>query len=46
MIAGNCHINWPFKHQFHKMDKHTQKIRRQIAEELFECVWLFYGIGA
>ena len=24
--------------QFHKMGKHTQTIRRQIADELFECV--------
>ena len=28
------------------MAKHTQTIRRQFADELFECVWLFYGIGA
>ena len=28
------------------MVKHTQIIRRQIAEELFECVWPFDGIGA
>ena len=27
-----------FKRQFHKMAKHTQKIRRQFADELFECV--------
>ena len=26
------------KRQFHKMVKHTQTIRRQIADELFECV--------
>ena len=32
--------------QIHKMVKHTQTIRRQIADELFECVWLFFGIGA
>ena len=24
-----------------KMAKHTQKFRWQIADELFECVWLF-----
>ena len=29
-----------------KMAKHTQTIRRQFADELFECAWLFYGIGA
>ena len=36
----------PFKHQFHKMVKHTETIRRQFADELFECVWPFCGIGA
>ena len=29
----------PFKRQSHKMVKYTQTIRRQIADELFECVW-------
>ena len=28
-----------FKRQSHKMAKHTQTIRWQIADELFECVW-------
>ena len=28
------------------MVKHTQTIRRQIADKLFECVWPFCGIGA
>ena len=28
------------------MLKHTQTIRRQIADKLFECVWPFFGIGA
>ena len=28
------------------MIKYTQAIRRQIADELFECVWLFFEIGA
>ena len=28
----------PFKRQSHKTVKHTQTIRRQIADELFECV--------
>ena len=27
------------------MVKHTQKIRRQLAAELFECVWSFCEIG-
>ena len=39
-------LHEPFKRQFHKMAKHTQTIRRQFADELFECVWLFCGIGA
>ena len=30
--------SYPFKCQTHKMVKHTQKIRRQNADELFECV--------
>ena len=34
-----------FKRQFHKMVKHTQTIRRQIADELFERDWPFCGIG-
>ena len=28
------------------MVKHTQTIRRRIADELFECIWPFCGIGA
>ena len=28
------------------MVKHTQKVRRQIADELFEYVWPICGIGA
>ena len=28
------------------MAKHTQTIRRQFADKLFECVWPFYEIGA
>ena len=27
------------------MAKHNQTIRRQIADELFECVWPFCEIG-
>ena len=36
----------PFQRQFYKMVKHTQTIRRQIADELFESVWPFCGIVA
>ena len=36
----------PIKRQFHKMVKHSQTIRWQIADELFECVGQFCGIGA
>ena len=28
----------PLKRQLHQMVKHTQTIRRQITDELFECV--------
>ena len=28
------------------MVKHTQAIRREIVDELFECVWPFCGVGA
>ena len=28
------------------MVKHTQTIRRQFADEMFECVWPFCDIGA
>ena len=28
------------------MVKHTQTIRWQIADKLFECIWPFCGIGA
>ena len=34
----------PFKRQPHKMVKHTKTIRRQITNELFECVWPFCGV--
>ena len=39
-------LGLPFKRQFHKMVKHTQTIRRQFPDELFECVWPFRDIGA
>ena len=32
--------------QINKVAKHTQTIRRQFADKLFECVWPFCGIGA
>ena len=28
----------PFKRQSHKMVKHTQTVRRQFVDQLFECV--------
>ena len=40
----DCHQ--PFKRQFHKMVKRNQKIRQQIADELFECVWPFCKVAA
>ena len=39
-------MDYPFKRQSHKMVKHTQIIRLQIANELFECVWPFCESGA
>ena len=36
----------PFKRQSHKMVKHTQAIRGQFTDELFECVWPFCDTGA
>ena len=37
--AGVCSTYLsPLKRQSHKMVKHAQTIRRQIADELFECV--------
>ena len=35
-----------YKRQPHKMVKHTQTIRRLTADEFFEYVWPFCGIGA
>ena len=35
-----------YKHQLHKMVKHTHTICRQKADELFECVWPFCRAGA
>ena len=35
-----------FKQYIHKMVKHTQAIRQLTANELFECVWPFCGVGA
>ena len=37
---------YPFKHQYQEMVKHTETIRPEIADESFECVWPFCGIGA
>ena len=45
-MARNGLIFNSFKRQFHKMVKHAQIIRQQIADEMFECVWQFCGIGA
>ena len=30
----------------HAIVKHTQTIRQEFADELFECVWPFCEIGA
>ena len=34
-----------FERQPHKIVKHTQKICRQTADELFECVCYFVGLA-
>ena len=39
-------VQWFAEREFHKMVQHTQKIRRQIADKLFEGVWPFCGLGA
>ena len=39
----SCALPYPFKRQSHKMVRHTQTIRRQIADELFECVLTILG---
>ena len=31
-------MNLPFKRQLHNLAKHTETIRRQFVDELFECV--------
>ena len=36
----------PLSANITKWLKHTETIRLQIADELFECVWPFRGIGA
>ena len=39
-------LDKPFKYQPHKRVKHTQAIRGQTTDELFERIWLFCGVGA
>ena len=45
IILWTVTLYYPFKRRFH-MVKHTQTIRRQIADESFEYVWPFCEIGA
>ena len=33
---------YPFKHQPHKLVKHTQTIRQQFADKLFECLTILW----
>ena len=35
-------INYPFKRKLHKMAKHTQTIRRQIAEKIKRKLFSLY----
>ena len=54
MIISDCRDNQlkkvtilditPFKRQPHKMDKHTQTIRRLLPTNCFEYVWPFDGV--
>ena len=46
MSSHKLQETYPFKRQSHKMVKHTQTIRRRIADELFDCVWPICWIGA
>ena len=46
VLKSSREIYYHFKRQSHKMVKHTQTIRRQFSDELFECVWPFCEIGA
>ena len=32
------YFSWPFNRQSHKMVKHTQTIRQQFVDKLFECL--------
>ena len=44
LITCNCYVDTkPFKRQCLKMVKHTQTIRRQFGEELFECLTILLG---
>ena len=45
-LGNICSKSKPFKHQPHRMVKHTQTIRQDIPHELFECVWPFCAVGA
>ena len=46
-LVGDCYLrSYENQKRINKMAKHTQTIRRQFADELFECVWPFFGIGA
>ena len=45
-VDQNCWNFQSYERQPHKMVKHTQTIRRQIADECFEYIWQFYGLGA
>ena len=42
---GLLTVGKTFKSQISKVAKHNPTIRWQFADELFECVWPFCGIG-
>ena len=46
LMIAFANLFYPFKRQSRKMVKHTQTIRRQFSDELFNCVWPLCEIGA
>ena len=43
LISRKTTSKAPFKRQSHKLVKYIQKIRRQFADELFECLTILWG---
>ena len=45
MVWHKTFLDYPFKRQPDEMVKHTQTIRRLLADELFECVRPLWRVG-